>query len=95
MNNLFERPLVVAQPGGKAGGAAAITPAGQAVIQAFRKVESELVEVVGRLEEYLADADAPLDQVIRSISMKTSARNALRGVVRRRDGRGGSAPRWC
>lgn len=83
VNNLFERPLVVAQPGGKAGGAAAITPAGQAVILAYRKVETELSEVIAQLEEVLAGGDDPLEKVVRSLSMKTSARNVLRGVVER------------
>jgi molybdate transport system regulatory protein len=81
MNNLFERPLVVAQPGGKAGGAATVTPVGRAVILAYRKVETELAEVIGQLEQHLADDSAPLEKIIRSLSMKTSARNALRGVV--------------
>ena len=81
MNNLFERPLVVAQPGGKAGGAAAITPVGEAVIMAYRKIETELSQVVEQLEHHLADGSSPIEKVIRSLSMKTSARNALRGVV--------------
>jgi molybdate transport system regulatory protein len=81
INNLFEHPLVVAQPGGKAGGAAAITPVGEAVLLAYRKVESELSGVIAQLEQHLADANAPLDRVVRSLSMKTSARNALRGEV--------------
>ena len=83
LNNLFERPLVTAQPGGKAGGAAAITPAGQAVVLAFRKVETELSDVVGQLEQRLAGESVRLEDFIRSLSMKTSARNALRGVVSR------------
>ena len=81
LNNLFERPLVSAHPGGKAGGAAGVTPAGQAVILAFRKVESELSQAVEQLEQQLTDSGDPLGQIIRSLSMKTSARNALRGVV--------------
>jgi molybdate transport system regulatory protein len=81
LNNLFERPLVVAQTGGRRGGAAAVTPAGHAVILAFRKVERELSQVVDQLKDRLADDASPLDQIIRSLSMKTSARNALRGVV--------------
>lgn len=81
LNNLFERPLVTAQPGGRSGGAAAVTPAGQAVILAFHKVEAELSQVVEQLERHLADDGGPLEHVIRSLSMKTSARNALRGVV--------------
>ena len=81
LNNLFERPLVIAQPGGRSGGAASVTPAGQAVILAFRKVETELSQVIEQLELHLADSANPLDQIIRSLSMRTSARNALRGVV--------------
>jgi molybdate transport system regulatory protein len=83
MNNLFERPLVVAHPGGKAGGAAVITPVGEAVILAYRKVESELSGVIAQLEEHLAGGAGPLDRVLRSLTMKTSARNVLRGVVER------------
>jgi molybdate transport system regulatory protein len=81
LNNLFERPVVTAQPGGKTGGVASITPVGEAVVLAYRKVEAELSDVIGQLEAHLAGADAPLDKIIRSLSMKTSARNALRGVV--------------
>jgi molybdate transport system regulatory protein len=81
LNNLFERPLVSAQTGGKSGGAATITSAGRAVVLAFRKVEGELSGVVEQLEQYLSDETGLLDQVIRSLTMKTSARNALRGVV--------------
>ena len=83
LNNLFERPLVTAQPGGKAGGAAAITPAGQAVVLALRQVEGELSGVVSQLEQRLAGESVRLEDFIRSLSMKTSARNALRGVVSR------------
>ena len=83
LNNLFERPLVIAQPGGKAGGAAIVTPAGQAVLLAFRKVETELSSVIGEFEQRLAGESVPLEAFIRSLSMKTSARNALRGAVSR------------
>ncbi len=81
LNNLFERPLVTAQTGGSAGGGAAVTPAGQAVIVAFRRVETELSQVIEQLEQHLAESGDPLDHILRSLSMKTSARNALRGVV--------------
>ena len=81
LNNLFERPLVSAQTGGRAGGAATITPAGRAVVAAFRKVEADLSGVVEQLEAYLSDDGSPFQQVLRSLTMKTSARNVLRGVV--------------
>ncbi len=81
LNNLFERPLVAAQAGGRAGGAASVTPAGQALITAFRRVEAELSQIVEQLEGGLGQSDAAFEQLARSLTMKTSARNALRGVV--------------
>jgi molybdate transport system regulatory protein len=82
LNNLFERPLVTAQIGGRSGGSASVTPAGRAVIAAFRKVEGEISHIVEQLDQSLADGGHSIDQVMRSLTMKTSARNALRGVVR-------------
>lgn len=81
LNNLFDRPLVAAAPGGKAGGAARVTEAGRTVIAAFRDVEAELASAVTRLEGALSDV--ALRPLIWSLSMRTSARNALRGVVSR------------
>jgi molybdate transport system regulatory protein len=81
LNNLFERPLIAAHTGGRGGGQAVVTPAGAAVLRAYKQVEAELSNIVDRLEAVLAQADAPLDQLIWSLGMKTSARNALRGVV--------------
>ena len=82
LNNLFDRPLILAQAGGKAGGASAITPAGEALIVAFHEVEAELAEVAERLRARLAAPGAPtLKPLLWSMAMKTSARNALRGVV--------------
>jgi molybdate transport system regulatory protein len=83
LNNLFEQPLVLAQPGGKAGGAAAVTPAGQALMLGYRRVEVELEGLIGQLEQRLSGEPLELDALIRSLAMKTSARNALRGVVSR------------
>jgi molybdate transport system regulatory protein len=81
LNNLFERPLVIAQTGGRQGGAAQVTPAGEAVLVAYAKVEDGLSQLVGQLEEALGGADVDLKSLIWSFGMKTSARNALRGVV--------------
>ena len=84
LNNLFERPLVAAHPGGRGGGTAAVTPEGLAVIGAFHLVEAELAHTLGILEQKLANPGAPaLNSMFWSLAMKTSARNALRGVVDR------------
>lgn len=82
LNNLFEAPLVATQAGGQTGGAATLTPRGRAVIMAFHRVEAELGAALARLQASLAGApDDDLSSLFWSLGMKTSARNALRGVV--------------
>lgn len=82
LNNLFAVPLVVAQPGGRHGGGATLTPEGARVIAAFRTIEVELARAMAALESDLAARGVPgASRLLRSLAMKTSARNALRGVV--------------
>ena len=81
LNNLFEQPLVVAHTGGARGGAAKVTPAGEAVLAAYAVVEGELARLVERLQTALGGTGDALEAVTWSLGMKTSARNALRGVV--------------
>ena len=84
LNNLFETPLVTTQAGGRQGGAAELTAAGRAVIAAFHRVETELAEVMERLDHGLAGAPADdIGRLFWSLGMQTSARNALRGTVTR------------
>jgi molybdate transport system regulatory protein len=75
LNNLFDTPLVAAAPGGRSGGAASVTPHGRAVLQAFRRVQAEMEAALAKLER------DPVHDLFWSLGMKTSARNALRGVV--------------
>lgn len=84
LNNLFDAPLVVASSGGRSGGAAVVTPRGLAVIRAFREVEREIGAALSRLEVGLAgEPDQDWGQLIWSLGLRTSARNALRGAVAR------------
>ena len=86
LNTLFDAPLVVARSGGKSGGAAAVTPRGQAVVRAFREVEREIAAALSRLEAGLERSTrAEPGPLVWSPGMRTSARNALRGVVVRID----------
>jgi molybdate transport system regulatory protein len=80
LNNLFEGPLVVARAGGSQGGAAELTARGQAALAAFRRIEADLADAVGRLERNLV-GDADLRPFFWSLGMRTSARNVLRGTV--------------
>lgn len=81
LNNLFDAPLIDAQPGGRGGGTAAVTERGRAVMAAFQQVQAELGEALARLEARMESGD--LGGLFWSLGMKTSARNALRGVVSR------------
>lgn len=79
VNNLLPRPAVSAQAGGKHGGGAVVTEDGQALIAAFKMLE----ERFARAAALLAASASPLDPLtlIRSLGMKTSARNAFRCTV--------------
>lgn len=83
LNNLFETPLIAAAPGGRAGGAAQLTPRGLAVAKALRRLQGELSAAAARLESELgADlAAGEARDLIWSLGMRTSARNVLKGVV--------------
>ena len=83
LNNLFDAPLIVANAGGKTGGAAVVTPRGHAVIKAFRDVEREIGAALSRLEAGLAAPGQDLGDLFWSLGLRTSARNALRGTVAR------------
>ena len=82
LNNLFGQPLVISQAGGAKGGGAIITDVGRAVIIGFEKVESDLTALLSDLSRTLADhGGLSGGQMLWSLGMKTSARNALRGMV--------------
>jgi molybdate transport system regulatory protein len=83
LNNLFDAPLIAAAPGGKAGGAARVTPKGREVVTAFRRVQAEIDAALAKLEAGLS-GEAARD-LFWSLGMKTSARNALRGEIARID----------
>jgi molybdate transport system regulatory protein len=82
LNNLFDRPLVVSQAGGAKGGGAVVTALGQAVAAGFEKLDRELNALMAELSGTLAGhTDLAPNQMVWSLGLKTSARNALRGVV--------------
>ncbi|MGQ4275087.1 TOBE domain-containing protein [Terrihabitans sp. B22-R8] len=82
MANLFGQPLLIARTGGKAGGGATLTPTGLRVIRAFHRLEAEMARMVRALEPELSGTGVtPLD-LMSGFLMRTSARNALRGIIR-------------
>ena len=46
MNSCFDSPLVKSAKGGSGGGGAEVTPEGLALLQAFRRMEQEVAQVV-------------------------------------------------
>jgi molybdate transport system regulatory protein len=83
LNNLFDQPLVSTQAGGSKGGVANLTPRGAVVVRTFQAVEVELSHLAETLDERLSAPADSLNSLLWSLGMKTSARNALRGVVER------------
>jgi molybdate transport system regulatory protein len=80
MNNLAERPLVVRATGGKGGGGTHLTDYGKQVIAGYRLMEAEHRRFLARMEAGVQDFDQ-INNLLRAISMKTSARNQFRGQV--------------
>lgn len=83
LNNLFPKPLVRARAGGRSGGAAGLTPEGEATLRTLRHVQAELALAMDRLSARIGnDPDAHTLLAPWSLIMRTSARNALRGRVK-------------
>ncbi|WP_188262489.1 TOBE domain-containing protein [Azospirillum tabaci] len=81
MNNLFGRPLVEAQAGGKRGGGTALTPDGVRLVATFHRLQSEMVRAFQVLEPELNGTGLSAASLMWGFFMRTSARNALRGTV--------------
>jgi len=80
LNNLSARPLVTAHSGGASGGAALVTAQGQALMRAYDGLVAALDAQMVRLGAALNDGDAMSD-LLGSLTMRTTARNAWRGAI--------------
>ncbi|AWK85453.1 TOBE domain-containing protein [Azospirillum thermophilum] len=81
LNNLFGRPVVDAQTGGRRGGGAALTPEGLKLVETFHRLEAELARTLRALEPEIAGTGLSATGLMWSFLMRTSARNTLRGTV--------------
>ena len=81
MANLFGKPLLATKSGGATGGGSALTPAAIKVIEAYARMEAEMARVLRSLEPELAGSEVKPINLMSGFLMRTSARNALRGVV--------------
>lgn len=85
MNNLADRPLVLRSTGGKKGGGTQLTEHGRKVVALYRALEAEYQTALDRLTESMNDGQASdfkqFQQLLKRMSMKTSARNQFAGHI--------------
>lgn len=80
LNNVSDGPLVDRTAGGKSGGGTRLTAHGLELVKVYRTIQEEHGKYIERLREGIHDFDRFL-HLTRKISLKTSARNQLFGVV--------------
>jgi molybdate transport system regulatory protein len=81
LNDLFGRPLVEARSGGPRGGGAHLTVSGLRVVEALTRLEGELSRALRGLAPNLRGSGISVANHVPGFVLRTSARNALRGVV--------------
>lgn len=80
INNLAPAPLVETATGGRGGGGARLTDEGRRLIGAYRTIAAEYQRFLAGINAALGDSGAALD-LLRRLSMRTSARNQFVGQV--------------
>jgi molybdate transport system regulatory protein len=85
MNNLADEPLVTRVVGGKHGGGTRLTDYGRRIVALYRALESEYQAALDRLAASMNEGEAgnftQFRQVLRRMSMRTSARNQFVGSI--------------
>lgn len=80
MNNVAGEPLVERITGGRGGGATRLTPRGQQLLARFDRIEAVHRRFVRLLSDESIDLGRDFD-LLRTMNMKTSARNQFLGTV--------------
>jgi molybdate transport system regulatory protein len=80
LNAIADKPLVERQTGGKSGGGTRLTAHGEDLLKVYRTLREEHGKYLERLREGIGDFDRFLS-LARKISLKTSARNQMFGVI--------------
>lgn len=85
MNNLAEQAMVVRSTGGQRGGGTRLTDYGRKVVALYRALEAEYQAALDRLTASMNDGEASdfkqFSQLLKRMSMKTSARNQFAGRI--------------
>jgi len=80
MNNLSEEPLVERLTGGRGGGGTKLTAYGKQLIESYRILEEEHERFLHNLSLRINEKDGHL-RLLKSMSMRISARNQLAGEI--------------
>ncbi len=80
MNNLAGAPLVERSTGGRGGGSTRLTPRGVQLVERYAQVEAVHARFVRLLSDDSIDVANDFD-LLRTLNMKTSARNQFLGTV--------------
>ncbi len=81
INNLAGRPVVLRATGGKRGGGSQLTDHGRQLVQLYRQLEAGQQRVLARMQAESHDSGR-LGELLKAITLRTSARNQFRGKVR-------------
>jgi molybdate transport system regulatory protein len=81
INNLADEPVVLRETGGRAGGGSRLSEHGRQLVRLYRQLEAGHQQVLARMQAEQQDPRR-LQQLLRAITMRTSARNQFRGTVK-------------
>lgn len=85
MNNLADEALVIRSTGGRQGGGTQLTDYGRRIVALYRALEAEYQSALERLADNMSSGAASdfqqFRQLLRRLSMKSSARNQFAGKV--------------
>lgn len=80
MRNSLGVPLLVSEIGGKGGGGSRLTPEAKRIVNLYRLMQTEHARFLKNLDQDSADFESGI-QLLRRLTMKTSARNQYFGKV--------------
>jgi molybdate transport system regulatory protein len=80
MNNLAKQPLLIRASGGPNGGGSHLTDHGRELVRLYRLLETGYQRLLLQMQSQVHDFPK-LSELIRTITMRTSARNQFRGTV--------------
>jgi molybdate transport system regulatory protein len=81
MNNVADKPLLIRSTGGQHGGGSYLTEHGRQLVRLYRLLESGYQHLLERMQAQVHDFQK-LNELMKAITMRTSARNQFRGIVK-------------